>query len=185
MNGGKYMFKVNREELMALFNQIEDKDEASQLKHILADLICDQFNNQEPQRVLMCGIDFQTVWNFLWQTCKIEGLSPSHWCTKHVEDAKMVDALLHNTVCANDDLRNDHKGHIIVFIPDADLMSGEVQLTLAYAMRGKIYTTYMTETPVNMNDVCFLMTTRLSVEEMKQKMCWGLREQITNLWGAI
>jgi hypothetical protein len=148
-------------------------------------MICNQFNHHKPQRVLFCGVDHQPIWHLLRQTCGVDGLSPSHWCTENIGDAKMVDAVLQNMVCAQDDPCNACKQHSIVFFSDADLMKEEVQIALARAMEGKVYTTYMTETPVNMRDVCFVLVTEKSIYEMKKQMHWLLKDQMTSVFEPI
>ena len=177
-------FRVSRDDLIYIFEQIENREDKEQLRSILADIIHDQFNNKEPQRVLFCGVDYQPIWHYLWQVCVIDGLLPSQWHTKNIQEAEMVDACLQHMVCSGDDLRRKHIPHHIVFMADIDEMGLEAQEALGKAMDDKIYTTHMTETSVCMNDVCFIMTTKKSVHEMKREMHKRLIDPITNVWGA-
>lgn len=177
-------FRANRDDVIYLFEQIDNREDKEQLRNIVANIICDQFNSKEPQRVLFCCVDYQPIWNYLWQICVIDGLLPSQWHTKNIQDADMVDTCLQHMVCSGDDLRRTVKPHHIVFIPDVDELNLEAQEALGKAVDGKIYTTCTTETPVNMNDVCFIMTTKKSVFEMKREMHKRLIDPITMVWGA-
>lgn len=166
------MYMVSEEELISLFDHIDRDEEQEQLKQILTEILCDHFNKRVPQRVLLCGVDYRSVWRFLWQTCTIDGLYPSHWCAENIKDAKAVDAVLQNMVYAHDDHHSARECHRIAFISDADLMSDEVQIALAHAMDSK----------ASADDICFIMATEKPVNEMKELTHWMLCRQLTDVW---